>query len=221
MKISWFAHATFLVQGDGLRIITDPYNPEEMGFQHINADADIVIRCSALDRGHNYAEMVGGNPAVVTATEVSEDGITVKGLRIRAVQTQESLIHKTEPDDNGMYCFTLEGIRIAHLGDVGNRITDEQLAALGENDVWIVPTGGPPTIDLDDLMDAIAVAKPRVVIPGHFRIPGTESWMLPPTAFTDKFDHANVTWVDSSEVEFRKDALPAGPQVYVLQASSA
>ena len=107
------------MQGDGLRIITDPYNPAVMDFQRIHADADIVIRCSALDGGHNYAEMIGGNPAVVTATDVDEEGITVKGLQIRAVQTQESLIHKTDPDDNGMYCFTVEGIRIAHLGRCG------------------------------------------------------------------------------------------------------
>ena len=220
MKIRWFADATFLVQGDGRRIITDPYNPDVMHFQRIHADADIVIRCSALDGGHNYAEMIGGNPAV-TATDVDEEGITVKGLQIRAVQTQESLIHKADPDDNGMYCFTVEGIRIADLGDVGNRLSEAQLATLGKNDIWIVPTGGPPTIELDDLMDAIAAAKPRVVIPGHFRIPGTESWMLPPTAFTDRFDRDNVTWVESSEIEFGADSLPTGPHVYVLQASTA
>ena len=32
MKIRWCGHATFLLEGNGNRIVTDPYTPEVAGY---------------------------------------------------------------------------------------------------------------------------------------------------------------------------------------------
>jgi L-ascorbate metabolism protein UlaG (beta-lactamase superfamily) len=220
MKIKWYAHAAFLVAGDGLRIVTDPYKPETMGFAPITEPADMVIRSSPDDNGHCYAEMIPGNPTVVTATEIGEQGTTVRGVTVKAIPAQESLIYKAAPADNAMYRFTLEGIRIAHLGDVGNRLTGEQLAALAGIDVLFALAGGPPTLDLDDLVDAIAVLKPRVIIPMHYRLPGSTLKMLPVTDFTSRFAPDAVQWVEGPEVELARATLPPRPRVIVLQPST-
>ena len=37
-----------------------------------------------------------------------------------------------------MYCFILEWVRIAHFGDVGNRLTQGQLSQMAEPEVVIV-----------------------------------------------------------------------------------
>jgi len=219
MRIKWFAHASFLIEGDGLRIITDPYHPEELGFPPITETADIVIRSSADDLGHCFAEMVPGSPQVVTATEIINGGATVRGLQITAIPVRESLIHKDSPLDNGMYRFALEGIKIAHLGDVGNPLTDEQLEALAGADILFVLAGGPPTIELNDLYQAINVLKPPVVIPMHYHLPGTKVKMLPVTELTGRFPDEQVTWLDGPDVEFHVDTLPAKTHLYVLKSS--
>ena len=219
MKITWLAHASFLIEGDGRRIITDPYHPEEMGFPWITEPADIVIRSSSDDLGHCFAEMIAGEPEVVTATEIIETGAIVKGLRVTAIPVLESIIHKDSPLDNGMYRFTVGGIEFGHMGDVGNPLTEDQLAGLRGVDILLALAGGAPTIDIPDLVQAIKVINPRVVIPMHYRLPGTTLKMLPVTELTNHFSDEAVTWVGSSEIEFTPDSLPTETQVYVLESS--
>jgi L-ascorbate metabolism protein UlaG (beta-lactamase superfamily) len=219
MKIKWYAHASFLIEGDGLRILTDPYSPAETDFPPITESADIVIRSSADDLGHCYAEMIPGDPIVVTATEIIDTGATVKGLNVTAIPVRESLIHKDSPLDNGMYRFTVAGIKFAHMGDVGNRLTEEQLTGLAGADVLFALAGGPPTIDIDDLRDAIEILNPRVVIPMHYAIPYANFKMLPVSELTDRFPAEKVTWLDGAEIELSWETLPAETHIFVLKSS--
>src|SRR5437868_5726823 len=111
MKIRWLAHASFLIESQGLRIITDPYQPEATGYHPVVGPADIVIRSSATDIGHCYVDLIQGEPRVVTATDIGSEQAIIPGLTITAIPAQESLVHKERPLDNAMYRFTLEGIR--------------------------------------------------------------------------------------------------------------
>lgn len=219
MKIKWFAHASFLIEGDGLRIITDPYTPDELGYPPITEPADIVIRSSGDDGGHCYAEMIPGEPEVVTATDIIDDGAIVRGLKITAIPVRESLIHKDSPLDNGMYRFTLEGIRLAHMGDVGNPLTEEQLDALTGVDVLFVLAGGPPTLELDDLREAIDIIHPRIIIPMHYHLPGTKVKMLPISELASRFSNDEIIWMDSSEFDLSRDTLPLARRMFVLRSS--
>jgi len=221
LNITWLAHAAFLIEGDGVRIITDPYTPDRMGFAEITAPADVVVRSSSDDLAHCNAAMIRGNPAVVTATEVGLNGIVAAGVQFDAIPAQESLIHKETPADNAMYRFTLEGIRVAHLGDIGNRLTETQLAALAGVDVFLALAGGPPTIDLDDLMDAIESIQPRVVIPMHYLLPGASFNMLPVTDLASRWPADQVVWHQGSTVTFTPATLPSRRQLHVLLPSTA
>ncbi len=220
MKVKWYAHASVLFEGDGLRIITDPYTPDVLGFEPITEPADIVVRSSADDDGHNHAEMITGAPVVVTATELEPEGETVRGIHFTPIHAQESLIYKEKPRDNAMYLFTLDGVRVAHLGDIGNRITDDQLALLKDIDVLVAPAGGPPTIDLRDLAEAINTVKPRIMIPVHFDLANTKVKMLPVTELTALFPPESVDFESTSEIEITRENLPKETRIIVLQAST-
>ncbi|MDE0310895.1 MAG: MBL fold metallo-hydrolase, partial [Caldilineaceae bacterium] len=192
MKIKWYAHACLRIEGDGVSIITDPYTPQKSGFAEVTESADIVVRSSDDDSAHANAEMIPGSPEVVTATHIlSFDGeespgpnaahdayrnrstfLAGAGIRFEAVPAMESMRVKVQPRDNAMYCFEVEGIRVVHFGDVGNRLDAWQLEQMGEVDVAIVPTGGPPTIELSDLHDALDILRPAVTIPMHYELPG-------------------------------------------------
>jgi L-ascorbate metabolism protein UlaG (beta-lactamase superfamily) len=157
---------------------------------------------------------------VVTATEIPEQGRRVEGLMIRSVPVMESLIHKEKPLDNAMYYFDLAGIRIAHMGDAGNRLTDEQLRALAGTDILLALSGGPPTIDLGDLYDAITVIRPRVVIPMHYGVPGCKVRMLPVTDLTKLFPAEDVEFTGQSEIAFTPETLPERTRIVVLEPST-
>ena len=218
MKIRWLAHASFLIEGDGLRIITDPFEPNEViNLPPVTETADIVVRSSDDDEAHCYVETIPPGFELVTATDIVESGATAKGVRFEAIWSEESHIHKEVVRDNAMYRFTLEGINITHMGDVGNPLTKAQMDALAGTDILLALVGGPPTIELADLRDVIEHIKPKVVIPMHYRIPGPRFFMLPVTAFTNHYSDEMVTWADSSEVQFSQASLPDETHIVVLK----
>ena len=49
MKIKFYAHASFRLEGEGLALVTDPYTPGPAvsNFDPINEAADVVIMSSA------------------------------------------------------------------------------------------------------------------------------------------------------------------------------
>lgn len=242
MKIKWYAHACLRIEGDGVSIITDPYTPHKSGFAAVTETADIIVRSSDDDSAHANAEMIPGDPEVVTAThiltfegavgngspakpEVGRDSstfLTQAGIRFKAIPAMESMRVKLQPRDNAMYCFVVEGIRVVHFGDVGNRLEAWQLDQIGDVDVAIVPTGGPPTIELADLHDALEILRPAVTIPMHYELPGCKfPTMADVKEFTHRYHPSSVKWADTPEVMLTKATLPGEPQVWVLQATTA
>lgn len=220
MKVTWLAHASFLIEGGGLRIITDPYEPNEiMNLPPIEEAADLVIRSSDDDEAHCYVETIPAGFDLVTATEIVETGAEARGVKVEGIWSQESLIHKEVVRDNAMYRFTIDGIHITHMGDTGNPLSTEQMEALAGTDLLFALAGGPPTIELADLVDVIRSVKPRVVIPMHYRIPGPRFHMLPVDEFLSHFSDDMIERVGSTTVEFSKESLPEQTRIFVLEPS--
>jgi L-ascorbate metabolism protein UlaG (beta-lactamase superfamily) len=219
MKIKWYGHACFRIEGDDIVIVTDPYTPEVAGLDPVDEPANVVVMSSATDRFHSDASMVPGDPKIVNALEISGRGpIELNNVAFEALPTMESLTHKESPDENAIYRFELDGISILHLGDLGNPLTEEQLDLLrGRVDVLLALTGGPPTIELEDLERAIEEIRPRVVIPMHYQIPKLKLDILPLEAFASRYPDDVVTRVGATEVEFSSDMLPRSLRVYVLE----
>jgi L-ascorbate metabolism protein UlaG (beta-lactamase superfamily) len=63
----------------------------------------------------------------------------------------------------------MEGVNLAHLGDLGTELSLEQVEALGEIDVLFVPVGGHYTIDAQQAINTINAISPKLAVPMHFR----------------------------------------------------
>ena len=219
MKIKWYGHACFRIEGDSIAIVSDPYTPEVAGLNPVDEPADVVVMSSATDRFHSDASMVPGDPKILNALEIADTGpVEVNDVVFEALPTMESLTHKESPDENAVYRFELDGISVLHLGDLGNPLTAEQLTLLrGRVDILLALTGGPPTIELKDLEWTIEEIGPRVVIPMHYQIPKLKLNILPLEAFTARYPDDVVTRVGATEVEFSFDTLPRTLRIYVLE----
>jgi len=224
MKITFYAHACFRLEGDGVSLVTDPYTPGPNGsnFEPIDEPADIVVMSSATDRFHSDPSHVRGKPVVVNALEAPEGGLDVKGVHIDAYPAMESLTfdYGRDPDPNAMYSFALEGVRILHMGDIGNPVPPRHLESLqGAVDVVFALTGGHATIDLDDLDAALDAIRPRVVIPMHYYHERGVLDILPVDAFTSRYPPEQVRFAGGPALEIGKDTLPSERRVYVLEQS--
>lgn len=218
MRVTWYGHACFRLEADGVSVVTDPYEPEASGFRAVDEPATIVVRSSPDDRFHCNAAMIPGDPALVEAVDLARSGPqVVRGVPFEAFATQESLVHKTAPLDNAMYRFTLGGVRVLHLGDLGNPIDPAYLDRLtGEVDLLLALAGGPPTIELPDLDAAIAAIRPRVVIPMHFKVPQLKLKALPVDDLLARHPDAEIRHLTTGGVDLDPTTLPPGPAFYIL-----
>ncbi len=229
MKIKFYAHACFRLEAGGLAVITDPYTPGpgHSGFDPIEEAADVVIMSSATDDFHSDPSHVRGEPVVVNALELPPEGTEVRGIPIRSFRAYESKTFDyqsefgRDPDANALYHFTLGGLRVLHMGDIGNPVAREHLDALrGQVDILLALTGEHATIALDDLDDAIKTIGPRVVIPMHYFNPRGVLKIEPVERFLDRLPPESVTRVGGPELDLTPETLPSdAPHVYVLEQS--
>ena len=116
---------------------------------------------------------------------------------------------------NTIRIFTFGDIKIAHMGDAGRVLTQEEAARLTGLDCMLIPVGGFYTIDAKEAKFIIEQTNPRVVVPMHYRSSDRGvadiSTLEPFVAMMD-----NVNYGDS-EVELSKDT-PA--QVLVLKQAA-
>ncbi len=213
MKIKWLGHASFLITSDtGVKIITDPYEPIlGMNYKPIDEFADIVT-VSHGHSDHNNVTAVQGNPQVIDESTPVE----MKGIKISGIDTFHDSSSGNERGPNIIYCMEVDGIRVCHLGDLGHMLSDRQVAAIGKVDVLMAPVGGNFTIDAGTADAVIEKLKPAVVMPMHFcneRCPDF------PVAGVDTFTDGktNVTFMDTSEIEYKAGELPESTRVVVLK----
>lgn len=161
---------------------------------------------------HNYVTGISGNPEVVKGTGKHE----AKGIIFQRLPTYHDKVQGGERGPNTIFCFTLDGMKVAHLGDLGHMPGDEVIAELKDVDILLIPIGGPAaTFDLPEAEELCERIKPRVIIPMHFK---NDKCSFPKYT-VDDFTRGknNVKRVGSSEVELTKDALPPTTEILVVE----
>src|SRR5690349_11542607 len=171
MRITWYGHAAFLIETQGLRVIMDPFrSPDSGGYEPIDEPADIVVVSHENDRYHSHLGQIVPPFEVVRGLEVPPGGQEVRGMRFESVPVFETP-EKLAGDEVTIVHFRAEGLHVVHLGDLGHALDDNELEPIRGADVALLPAGGPPTIDyplIPPLLDAIG---PRLAIPMHYKTP--------------------------------------------------
>jgi len=212
MKIKWLGHAAFLITSDsGTRLISDPYCVGGgIDYDPIDLSADIVT-VSHQHGDHNNVAAVKGSPAVVEAPGRK----TAKGVEFHGVATFHDHAGGKERGNNIIFCFTMDGVRVCHLGDLGHVLEESQIAEIGSVDIVLVPVGGTYTVDAKEAARVCDQLGPRLVIPMHFKstkcgypIGGVEEFLR---------NRKNVKRLGGSELEITKGNLPADVETVVLE----
>lgn len=215
MKIKYLGHSCFLITAeDGTKIITDPYEPGGLdgSLKHgaIGEPADVVT-VSHQHADHNYAQGVPGNPVVVSG----EGSHAAHGIEFKGVASFHDASQGKERGPNTVFTFTVDGVTIAHLGDLGHRLTDDQLAQLGKVNVLLIPVGGFFTIDAAQATGIIDQLKPLIIIPMHAKNPKVDFPIAPVNDFLSGKER--VGRIGGSEIEITADSLPTKTEIMVLE----
>jgi L-ascorbate metabolism protein UlaG (beta-lactamase superfamily) len=214
MKIKWYGHAAFLITSDqGVKIITDPYEPGAFGgavtYGKIPDQADVVL-VSHDHADHNDAKNLSGNPEVIKGAGTK----TAKGISFKGVSAFHDPSKGSERGPNTIFTFTLDGIRICHLGDLGHELSDKEVGEIGPVDLLFIPVGGHFTIDPKQASRVADHIKPKVLIPMHFKTPKVNFPIVPVDEFIK--GKTRVKRAGGSEADFDKAKLPAQMEIVVL-----
>jgi L-ascorbate metabolism protein UlaG (beta-lactamase superfamily) len=214
MKIRYNGHSCFtVIADDGTIIVTDPYESGGfgggIGYLPVDVEPDIVTISHETHGDHNYtAGFKEGFVKVVGAT-------TALGIDFRVLETFHDESQGSERGPNNIICFTVDGVTVCHLGDLGHRLSAEQIEALGAVDVMLAPIGGFYTIDANQATDIVERLRPKITIPMHYK---TEKCGFP-IAEVESFTKGkvNAKMIDSDEIELKADKLPGEPEILVLK----
>jgi L-ascorbate metabolism protein UlaG (beta-lactamase superfamily) len=137
---------------------------------------------------------------------------------VLAIASEHDPSAGTERGPNAIFSFELDGLRICHLGDLGqSALRDEQLAAIGKPDVLMVPVGGHFTIDAEAAAEVVRVLDPAVVVPMHYGSPAVGLPLAPVDDFLALMEGRELRRADAAELELERPGegmtvvVPAAP----------
>ena len=178
MHIIWQGQSCFQILAsrnkEQVSILIDPFD-ETVGLKVPFLSADIL--CITHDhRDHNNKKAVKG-PSAGSGQEKTFliDGpgeYEVKEVFIQGISAFHDDEQGAKRGSNTIYTIEAEGMRLCHLGDLGEReLTAEQLEEIGDVDILMIPVGGVYTISAKEAGKIISQIEPRVVIPMHYSLP--------------------------------------------------
>jgi L-ascorbate metabolism protein UlaG (beta-lactamase superfamily) len=184
MRIRWYGQSAFRLEGEKT-VVIDPFGDfgERAAARGIVFDyppiepqsADLLL-ITHEHADHNAAEIATGEPETIRSTAGTFGDIV-------AVASEHDHEAGTRRGPNTIFRFSLDGLRVCHLGDFGQAaLRPEQQRAIGEIDVLFIPVGGGPTIGAADAAELVRSLAPRLIVPMHYRTPAAD-FLEPPDDF--------------------------------------
>lgn len=213
VRIRWLGHACFRIESSqGTVLVTDPYD-ESVPYKAPQGSAHLVLT-SHEHFDHNAVHRIQGKPRIVReAGQVTAEGIPIQGL-----PTAHDPEGGRQRGPNVIFRFEVDDVVLAHFGDLGHSLDQQQKNALEDVEVAFLPVGGHFTIGAQE---AVQVAKGlpslRVLIPMHYRTDVIPDWPIQPVEAFVKASPFKVKRVGASEVKLTKATLPSEPEAWVLE----
>jgi L-ascorbate metabolism protein UlaG (beta-lactamase superfamily) len=166
MKIKWFGHSCFfMTSSNGARVLMDPFDAS-VGYKVPKVEADVVTT-SHNHYDHNNLEAAKGEYIHLDAP----GHFVVKDIEITGISTYHDKEYGKKRGSNVVFVFGIDGLKVCHLGDLGHILQDEQIKAIGQVDILLLPVGGTYTIDYMEAAELVRLMDPKLVIPMHYKTP--------------------------------------------------
>src|SRR5262249_8461499 len=139
-----------------------------------------------------------------------------KDVHIRSVGVYHDDVLGADRGKNSIFILEVDGLRIAHLGDLGHTLTEAQAKRIGPVDGLMVPVAGVYGINADDAQTGVKQLEPKqYILPMHY---GTKVYddVLDEKAFLDGQKPENVKRFDTNELVIDTGNKPAAPLIVLL-----
>jgi len=191
------------------RIMTDPFN-EKVGYL-LPEDAPDYVTVSHEHYDHSSVGLVHGTPHVKRTPELEKLG----DVLTYGVESHHDTEGGTKRGKNMVFVFEHEGMRLAHLGDLGHPLSASQLEELGQIDVLLIPVGGVYTIDAQGACQVVKQLAPRLIVPMHYKTRDLAFALGEVQEFCGGF--SNAVFSGQCTLNITPATLPREQQVVVME----
>jgi L-ascorbate metabolism protein UlaG (beta-lactamase superfamily) len=191
LKLTYFGHSCFLIEGSKGKIVIDPFltgNPHvKVNPKEIIADAVLVTHGHKDSIGDSVA-VANNNSCPIVATQEVTNYCTKEGAKVCldmniggtrtldfAEVTMVPALHSSSTPD-GQYAGAAAGFIVKmenkvfyHAGDTALSMEMKLIAEQHNIDYAMLPIGGCRTMDPADAATAVEWLKPKEVFPMHFK----------------------------------------------------
>lgn len=202
VRITWHGQSFFeVVSAKGTRVVFDPHGIENFGKTSVNADLVLLshphtdhTRVDVLANAGKFEVVRGWKDQQESAQRVAFNPVdqAFKDVRITSVPSFHDDQNGLRRGINTIWILEVDGLRIAHLGDLGHVLTKAQTRQLRDIDVLMIPVGGVYTINGSDAREVARQVNPRrLILPMHHGTKGYED-LLPVDEFIDEQPQGSV-----------------------------
>jgi len=214
VTIEWKGHSCFVfTSSEGVRVLTDPFS-EGVGYALPEVEVDVVT-VTHEHYDHNNVGVAKGDPTILrglAGNKVAKIDQEIKGVRFRTVPSFHDDAQGKKRGLNAIFVIEMDGIKIAHLGDLGHILTKDQVKSLGTIDILLIPVGGRVTIDGAQAQKVMAQLNPKIAIPMHYGTPDL-SFSLDPV---DDFLKGQKNVMREDKLIISKEELTGDTKIVVL-----
>jgi hypothetical protein len=209
--IQYFGHNFFLITtAKGTRIVTDPLGPGWYPTPNIIAD---VVTVGKEQFNHNAVHIVRGSPLILRGLKDYGANWNTVSLSFKDTFIYNVPIHQNSEFVQGIhgsaFVFDLGPLCVAHLGDLSQKLNEQQIKAFGKVDVALTPIGRGRTMGPELAREVLAQLKPKIAVPMHYRDNG----------YLVRQFSAGITtrYINGDVLALTKNSLPAELEIRVLQ----
>lgn len=206
--IQWYGHSSFLIHsGSQTKVVADPNFNVTPGIQ---ADA---VTVSNDHFTHNNTGAVTGNPVILRGITFKQTWqpirTHIKDITIVNIPSQRSASWGAIA--NSIFVYEMGSLCIAHLGNIGHLLSDEQVKVLQRVDVMMVPIDAMTNLGFEDVIKVIGQIKPPIVIPMHYDMARQADLFA---SFAR--EHYPIKLIQQSQLTLSRAMLPKTTEIYVL-----
>ncbi len=212
LTIEWFGHSTFLLTSSrGTQVLMDPHDREDLPWPSV---APHAVTASHEHAPHSNFTMARGTPRLlpgIVGGEWNRISTSVRDVSLYTIPVYHDKSSGLQRGKNAIFVVSADGLCLAHLGDLGHLLTEDQLKMLGKIDILLLPIGGGIfTVTPQEAREVAEQVKPKIVIPHHYAFEGHLAQLL---TSTDR-----IRRIQGNRFVVSKETLPTSREIVVLSS---
>ena len=206
MQIKWLGNSTFLIKTSlSKKILIDPFTPIEL--LPLDTTVDIITFSK------NFHNINNVNLSKYTTKIIASDEVYSEGnIKIKGYLSFSDTIDGLKRGKNYIYTYEIDGLKICHLGYIGEFINDEMINILKDMDILFIPIGGNLCFSGAESYKLTQFLTPKYIIPMCYKCNNCDFYFNGPLDYISK--SKNI--FNSNTNEINTDDLSSNTPLTIL-----